>query len=162
MRRYLLGAAGAAFLSLASAAAAQGTGSAGNGNMAGMSGNMAGMQMSQDTSYMAMLSPTAGARGPSGMAMISGTTAQLWLSNDQAGSTRPWRLHKGTCGNDGGVVGEASAYSPVAVGANGKGAAKATLPAPLAADGSYFVAVHASQSNMKTIVACGPVAKGGM
>ena len=155
----LLGIAGVALLGVSATTAAQSTGSA--GGHAGHAGH--GSQPAQQMEHgHAMLAAPSGARSPAGMVMLHGTSVELTLTGDQAGATRPWRIHKGTCTKDQGVVGEASAFAPASIGADGKGAAKATLAAPLAADGAYFVAVHASSSDMKTIVACGALTKGQM
>lgn len=160
-----LGIAGAALLAATATATAQSTGS--TGGHAGHAGHGApaaqqpAAQQQMEHGH-AMLAAPSGARSPAGMVMLHGTSAELTLTGDQAGATRPWRIHKGTCANDQGVVGEASAFPAITVGADGKGTAKATLPAPLAADGAYFVAVHASASDMKTIVACGALTKGQM
>ena len=155
----ILGIAGAALLGMTAPAAAQSTGS--TGGHAGHAGHAAPATQPMEHGH-AMLAAPSGARTPAGMVMLHGTAVELTLTGDQAGSTRPWRIHKGTCENDQGVVGEPSAFAPVAVGADGKGVAKATLAAPLAADGAYFVAVHASSSDMRTIVACGALTKGQM
>ena len=151
--------AGAALLAATAAATAQSTGS--TGGHAGHAGHAAPAAQQMEHGH-AMLAAPSGARSPAGMVMLHGTSAELTLTGDQAGATRPWRIHKGTCTNDQGVVGEASAFPSVSIGTDGKGAAKATLPAPLAADGAYFVAVHASASDMKTIVACGALTRGQM
>ncbi len=145
----------AALLALASGAAAQDTTSA------PAKAGMPGMQMNHGEA-MAMLVATSGARQPAGMAMVRGTTIQLTFSGDQPGSTRPWHVHKGTCADDEGVVGPADSYTPLTIGQDGRGTAKATLTQPLPATGSYFVAVHASASDMKTVIACGPLKQGGM
>lgn len=145
----------AALLGVASTAAAQGTDSSAGGS------GMSGMHMGHGEA-MAMLRSPSGAKSPAGMAMVRGTTIQLTLSGDQPGSTRPWHVHKGTCTNDEGVVGQASSFPPLSIAQNGRGTAKATLGEPLPDTGSYFVAVHASASGMKNIIACGPLRHGGM
>ena len=144
-----------ALLGVASTAAAQDTDSS-----AGKS-DMPGMQHGHGEA-MAMLRSPSGAKLPAGMAMVRGTAIQLTLSGDKPGSTRPWHLHKGTCTNDKGIVGQPSSFPPLTIGQNGRGTAKATLGEPLPDRGSYFIAVHASASDMKTIIACGPLHQGGM
>ena len=126
-------------------------------------GNMPGMKMDQGGNFMAMLAPPAGATaGPRGMVVVSGTAVQLTLSAGKAGDALPWHVHKGMCGDDIGVVDATGGWAPASIGADGKGAAKATLVAPLAGDGKYYAAVHASASDMKTIVACAPLKPGKM
>ena len=155
----LLGIVGAALLCVTSTSSAQSTGSAGGHAGHASHGAPSAKQMERGH---AMLAAPSGAQSPAGMVMLHGTSAELTLTGDQAGATRPWRIHKGTCTNDQDVVGEVSAFPPVTIGSDGKGTAKATLPAPLTADGAYYVAVHASASDMKTIVACGALTKGQM
>lgn len=155
----ILGIAGAALIGVTATATAQSTGS--TGDHAGHAGHGAPAVQQMEHGH-AMLAAPSGAKSPTGMVMLHGTSAELTLTGDKAGATRPWRIHKGTCTDDQGVVGEASTYPPASIGADGKGTAKATLRAPLAADGAYFVAVHASASDMKTIVACGALTKGQM
>ena len=125
-------------------------------------GNMAGMKMDHATSFMAMLAPPAGATGLRGMVMVNDAAVQLTISGGKAGDALPWHVHKGACGDDKGIVEATGGYVPASVGADGRGAAKATLGAPLASEGKYFVAVHASTSDMKTIVACAALKPGKM
>lgn len=148
----LLGLVSAALIGITGTAAAQSTGSTGGHAGHGVPSTPAAQPMQH---LMATLVAPSGARAPSGMVMAHGTTVELTLAGDQAGATRPWRVHRGTCTDDQGVVGDVSKFAPVTIGTDGKGAAKATLGAPLADGGVYFVAVHASTSDMKTIVACG-------
>lgn len=89
-----------------------------------------------------------------------GFTAEVNIAGATPKSTHPWHVHKGTCGNDQGVVGGGSSYSPIKVGDDGKGKSSATVSAPLDPNGSYMVNIHASPTDMKTIVACGPLTKG--
>jgi len=145
----------AALLLLASGAAAQDTASA------PAKAGMPGMHMNHGEA-MATLVATSGAPQPAGMAMLRGTTIQLTFSGDQPGSTRPWHVHKGTCTDDEGIVGRVGSYPALSIGQDGRGTAKATLSQPLPATGSYFVAVYASASDMKTVIACGPLNQGGM
>lgn len=158
----ILGIAGAALLGTTAIAGAQSAG--GHGGHAGHAGQTPpAAQPARPLEHgHAMLAAPSGARTPTGMVMVHGTAVELTLAGDQAGATRPWRIHRGTCANDQGVVGDASKFVPATIGTDGKGAAKATLDAPLTDGAAYFVAVHASASDMTTIVACGPLAKGSM
>lgn len=88
-----------------------------------------------------------------------GFTANVNIAGATPKSTHPWHVHKGTCGNDQGVVGGGSSYTPIKVGDDGKGTSSAKVSAPLDPNGSYMVNIHASATDMKTIVACGPLTK---
>ncbi len=144
----LVGAAGA------TTAMAQGTDSTG-GQMGKMS------DMSHGGTYTAMLSAPPGSSSKvTGMGKVKGTSAEVMISGDQADAMRPWHVHKGSCGNDQGIFGSPSAYKPIKVGSDGKGNSKATLSMPLPDSGSYFVNVHSSMSDLKTIVACGNLTTG--
>ena len=83
------------------------------------------------------------------------TLADVHIANAKPGSVHPWHVHKGTCGNDQGIVGPADAYTPLEVGADGESEVTVTLPYPTPTSGEYMVNVHQSGSDLKTIVACG-------
>ena len=86
------------------------------------------------------------------------TRAQVDISNAVPGAKHPWHVHRGQCGSDQGIFGPVDAYKPLKVESDGKASATAVLSVPLPKTGNYFVNVHASASNMKTIVACGNLA----
>ena len=88
-----------------------------------------------------------------------GFTAKVNIAGATPKSTHPWHVHKGTCGNDQGVVGGGSSYTPIKVGDDGKGTSSAKVSAPLDPNDTYMVNIHASPTDMKTIVACGPLTK---
>jgi hypothetical protein len=67
-------------------------------------------------------------------------------------------VHRGQCGSDQGILGPADAYKPLKVEGNGRASASAELPVALPKAGDFFVNVHASARNLKTIVACGNLA----
>ena len=72
------------------------------------------------------------------------------------GATLPWHIHDGKCGDASApVVGNASAYPPLVVGADGRATAMAHVAVKLNEARNYIVNVHASPANMGTIVACG-------
>ncbi len=107
-------------------------------------------------SYMATLASSTGAKTPAGMVMVANAkNVTLTLRGDTAGSIRAWHVHKGTCREDRGIVGSADTFAAFVISAKGEGRAQATLATPLVDGMSYFVAVHASLEDMKTIVACG-------
>ena len=84
----------------------------------------------------------------------AGTQATLTLSGATAGGVFPWHVHTGTCAQTGGIVGPPTSYTAVAVGADGSGTVVVTLPFATPTSGAYSVNVHASPSDMGTIVAC--------
>lgn len=153
----LIGAVATALSIAAGSARAQGTDTVTNhGSMRGMAA-MPGMSTAHRGDGIAVLVAPSGAKAPSGMAMVNGTTVELMLSGDEPGSKRVWHAHKGTCAHDEGMIGHADAYPPLMIGLNGKGRAKVKLDSPLADGSTYFVAVHISATDMKSIVACSPV-----
>lgn len=86
------------------------------------------------------------------------THATVSLAGMPAGASYPWHLHEGACGDNGPIVGPASAYPPLAAGAGGSATAEAHLAdVELNEAKSYYVNVHASATDLGTIVACGPV-----
>lgn len=82
-------------------------------------------------------------------------TATVNISGATAGDVHPWHVHTGTCATGGGVVGPASAYTPLTIAAGGSAGSTATLPTVLDAGQQYHVNVHKSPTDMGTIVACG-------
>jgi len=88
-----------------------------------------------------------------------GFTAKVNIAGATPKSTHPWHVHRGTCGNDQGVVGSGSSYTPIKVGDDGKGTSTAKVSAALDPNGSYMINIHASPTDMKTIVACGPLTR---
>ena len=90
------------------------------------------------------------------------TTVTIQLQNATAGAMHPWHVHEGACGSGGPIVGAPTAYSPLQVGAkplqvgaNGQAQGNATLALTLNEARAYHVNVHASPSDLATIVACG-------
>lgn len=86
------------------------------------------------------------------------TRAHVQISNAVPGGVHPWHVHRGQCGSDQGILGPSDAYKPLRVEGNGRAVSDALLPVPLPKTGDYFINVHASARNMKTIVACGNLA----
>ena len=86
------------------------------------------------------------------------TRAFASIQNAVPGGEHPWHVHLGQCGNDRGILGPAEAYGPLRVGSNGAAQEMAVLSLPVPVAGQYFVNVHASRNNMKTIIACGNLA----
>jgi len=92
----------------------------------------------------------------------SGTTAHdstnvtVTIMGATPGATHPWHIHDGKCSDSGApVVGDASAYPPLVVGADGSATASAHIAVKLNEARNYIINIHASPTNMATIVACG-------
>jgi hypothetical protein len=88
----------------------------------------------------------------------SETDVSLNLANATPRGRHPWQVHRGQCGADEGILGDAGAYRPIEIGDDGRGRATATVPMPMPTTGSYFVTVRASAANAETVVACGNLA----
>jgi hypothetical protein len=86
------------------------------------------------------------------------SVATISISNATAGGQHPWHIHRGRCGDNGPIVGDAAAYKPLAVDEKGNSSATARLNVPLPPDGNYYVNVHALATNMGTIISCGNLA----
>lgn len=84
------------------------------------------------------------------------THAIINISGAPSGGTHPWHIHEGQCGDNGPIVGPASAYPPLRPGSDGRATAQVHLAdLELNEAKNYYVNVHASPTNMGTIVACG-------
>jgi hypothetical protein len=121
-------------------------------------GDMPGM-VRYSANLAAMNSSTV--HGTATVHSMNGTqTVQLQISGAAPGATYPWHIHTGSCA-DGmtPVVGDASLYT--ALGASGDGTASlmTTIPVTLNQNQGYHVNVHASPTDMGTIVACGDLAR---
>jgi hypothetical protein len=78
------------------------------------------------------------------------------VSGARPGATLPWHVHEGKCGDASPpVVGAASAYPPLVVGADGTARAEAHLTFDLNEAKNYIINVHASPTDLGTIVSCG-------
>ena len=86
------------------------------------------------------------------------TRAVATIANATPGGEHPWHVHVGRCGSNGAIVGDASAYRPLKVGGSGRAEASAKLNLPLPRSGEFYVNVHASATNLGTIIACGNLA----
>ena len=93
------------------------------------------------------------ARGTSGHDM---TMVTVRVSGAQPGARLPWHVHEGQCGQGSPpIVGSPSAYPVMTVGSDGRATAQAHLNLDLNEAKSYIVNVHASPTNLGTIVSCG-------
>ena len=70
-------------------------------------------------------------------------------------TAHPWHIHMGTCDSGGAVVGSGGAYPPLLVGTTGAAQASTTVGVALNGGQNYHINVHASATEMTTIVACG-------
>src|SRR5687768_8099586 len=100
--------------------------------------------------------------GITGSATVQSRAAGSKVTVDITGATNgnvhPWHVHRGTCGNDKGIVGGAAEYKALQVGSNGTARGEEDLPVALNEDETYFINVHKSPSDLATIVACGALA----
>ena len=84
------------------------------------------------------------------------TLATVVLTGLPPGGPYPWHVHDGTCETGGPVVGDAAAYPPLTVGADGRAEASARLLGlKLNEAKKYHVNVHRSASDLGTIISCG-------
>lgn len=86
------------------------------------------------------------------------SVATVSITNAAPKGAHPWHVYQGQCGDDGAVLGTASAYPLLNVDNDGHASASATLPLQLPTTGTYYVMVNASAANMQTILACGNLA----
>jgi hypothetical protein len=86
------------------------------------------------------------------------TRAFASIENAVPGGEHPWHVHAGRCGNDRGIFGPADAYPPLRVGGNGRAESRADIPVMVPRFGDYFISVHASANNLRTVIACGNLA----
>jgi hypothetical protein len=97
--------------------------------------------------------------GTATAAVLEGeSTLAITLDGATPGSSHPWFLHEGTCDDPGPIVGDRAAYSPLSTGEQGRGTSTVKLNVGLNEASTYAVMVHASASDMGTVVACGALA----
>jgi hypothetical protein len=85
------------------------------------------------------------------------TVATVSITGAKPGAVHPWHVHVGKCGmTPGGKVwGDPSAYKPLTAGSDGTAKGTATISMAVPTSGDYYVNIHASPSDMGTIVSCG-------
>ena len=84
------------------------------------------------------------------------TVTTVMLAGLPSGGPYPWHVHDGTCETGGPVVGDATAYPPLTVGADGRAEASARLLGiKLNEAQKYHINVHRSATDLGTIIACG-------
>jgi hypothetical protein len=110
------------------------------------------------------LQPSAPGSGVGGAASVQSsegrTTAVLSLTGMPAGEQLAWQIRRGECGENGPVVGEPSAYVPLAVGSAGRATAQVILSAALDVGAAYAVVVHAKADPSSAVIACGQLQRG--
>lgn len=89
------------------------------------------------------------------MALDGRTEVSVALNGASPDGTHPWHVHEGACGSGGPIVGDATAYPQLQVGSAGTATANANLGLMLDEAKDYYVNVHASASDLQTIIACG-------
>jgi len=98
----------------------------------------------------------ASVQGEARAAVLQGqSTVTVTLTGGKSGASYPWMVHEGKCGSAGAPVGSASAYPPLKFSGEGKADATVQLPVALDEAKDYHILVHASSSDMATVVACG-------
>ncbi len=124
---------------------------------------LASIAMIAPMKWTAKLAPQGGTN-VSGTATVesgaSSTHATVSLTGGDPGTTYPWHVHSGKCGDNGPVVGQASAYTPIKISKSGSGKVDVTLPFTVPDNGSYYINIHKSASDMGTIVSCGDLSMG--
>lgn len=92
----------------------------------------------------------------SGTTARDSTHATVSVTGATPGATLPWHIHEGTCATaNAPVVGNAASYPALVVGADGRASATAHVTVGLNEAKNYIINVHASPTNLATIVACG-------
>jgi hypothetical protein len=83
------------------------------------------------------------------------------LADGIANTVLPWHVHYGVCGNDQLIVGAPSNYPPLVIDQTGQLRAVALLPVELTTKSTYVVHLHASPTEMHTVIACAPLVPQG-
>ena len=153
-------AAAAAFAMTASGCASgpfgMGGGSGSTGNGSAVSPGVSGIQ------WTATLQPMGGSSVGGNAILTPGgnsnqTTANISVSGGTSGGVYPWRIHRGSCGNDMGVVGAADLFPSLAAGTDGTARLMTTLPVATPGSGNFFVALQGSAGQP---IACGNLIRG--
>ena len=82
------------------------------------------------------------------------TYVSVTLASAPVGASYPWQLREGDCASNGGVVGAANAYGPLAVNDQGRASGSATLAVRLSPVARYHVRLGAPPSGGTPAVAC--------
>lgn len=97
------------------------------------------------------------------LALLEGSTTRVTvtIAGAPVGGEHPWHIHTGTCATGGPILGDPAAYPFLVPNASGQDTRSATIDEPLLASLSYHVNVHASPTDLDTIVACGDLVRTG-
>jgi hypothetical protein len=85
---------------------------------------------------------------------VNQTRVMFDLKDGMANTVMPWHVHYGVCGKDTEIVGAPANYPPLVVDGSGGLRAVALLPVELTTKSTYVIHLHASPTEMKTVVAC--------
>ena len=112
--------------------------------------------------WMATLAPV-GASTVRGTVTVSTMgdrqTVRIQIAGAAPSSIYPWHIHTGSCADGmGTIVGPAAHYTALGSASDGTAALMADLAVTLNQNQRYHVNVHASPSDMGSIVACGDLA----
>jgi Cu/Zn superoxide dismutase len=92
----------------------------------------------------------------SGSTASDSTMVTVNVTGATPNSTLPWHIHEGKCSDASPpIVGDPAAYPPLSVGADGTATATAHVKVGLNEAKNYIINVHASPTNLGTIVSCG-------
>lgn len=85
---------------------------------------------------------------------VLGTGVHISISGATLNANHPWHIHRGQCGDNGAIVGDASAYPVLTAGNDGNASVNTTLKVALLENEHYYVNVHRSQTDLAPI-SCG-------
>jgi hypothetical protein len=88
-----------------------------------------------------------------------GTQVALTIDGGIPGSRYGWEVREGTCGSDGRIVGDSTAYPPIPLGDQGMGSRVADLSVRMEEGKSYFVNLYGSASDRTMIIGCGTLTR---
>lgn len=84
-----------------------------------------------------------------------GTGVTIAIEGAAHHAQHPWHVHRGVCGDNGPIVGNAGDYPVLTADMAGKATANATIGVALNEQETYYVNVHNSPTDLGTIVSCG-------
>lgn len=117
-------------------------------------GGMSGMTMTAQLASQTGSSISGTAKVTNTDAPNTAFRATASIRGGTPNAAYPWHVHAGHCGDNGPVVGPARDYPPLQADADGNATADALVGIVLPT-GPLYVNIHASPTQMGTIVACG-------
>ena len=91
-----------------------------------------------------------------GVAARDTTQITVTITGATPGATYPWHIHEGKCTDaNPPIFSDPSSYPPLVAGADGTASVTASVYKKLNEGLNYIINVHASPTNLATIVACG-------